>query len=292
MPELDINTLSEILSNTLLPKVFGSIFLILLLAIVKNLINRIIKKQVKSNRAIYKWQRVNANIIYGLAIVFLAIVWLTGIKSFTTFLGLLTAGLAFALKDIVADSAGYLFILIKQPFTVGDRIEINNIKGDVLQFDWFQITLLEVGNWVDAEQSTGRIVFVPMSKVLSEDIYNYSTGFDWIWNELKILVTLESDWKKAKSIITKAIKKEVETHNGDLEKGIKKAMQRHLIEYKNTDPIIYTKVVDSGVELHVRYLVKPKQRRLSEHNFWEKILDKFEKEEDIELAYPTFRYTK
>ncbi|MAH80260.1 MAG: mechanosensitive ion channel protein MscS [Rickettsiales bacterium] len=292
MPELDINTLSEILSNTLLPKVFGSIFLILLLAIVKNLINRIIKKQVKSNRAIYKWQRVNANIIYGLAIVFLAIVWLTGIKSFTTFLGLLTAGLAFALKDIVADSAGYLFILIKQPFTVGDRIEINNIKGDVLQFDWFQITLLEVGNWVDAEQSTGRIVFVPMSKVLSEDIYNYSTGFDWIWNELKILVTLESDWKKAKSIITKAIKKEVETHNGDLEKGLKKAMQRHLIEYKNTDPIIYTKVVDSGVELHVRYLVKPKQRRLSEHNFWEKILDKFEKEEDIELAYPTFRYTK
>ena len=165
MTQLDISLLSDILSATLISKVFGSVVLILLLVTLKNVINRIIKKQVKSNRAIYKWQRVNTNIIYGVAVLFLAIIWLTGIKSLTTFIGIITAALAFALKDIVTDLAGYLFVLAKQPFTIGDRIEIKGIKGDVLQFDWFQITLLEVGNWVDSEQSTGRIIYLPISNI-------------------------------------------------------------------------------------------------------------------------------
>jgi len=292
MTQLDISLLSDILSATLISKVFGSLVLILLLAILKNVINRIIKKQVKSNRAIYKWQRVNTNIIYGVAVVFLAIIWLTGIKSLTTFIGIITAALAFALKDIVTDLAGYLFVLAKQPFTIGDRIEIKGIKGDVLQFDWFQITLLEVGNWVDSEQSTGRIIYLPISNILTENVSNYSAGFDWIWNELIVMVTYESDWKKAKRIIADISKQETLQNNGNLEKALKKAMQKHLIEYKNVDPIVYTKAVDSGIELHLRYLIPPKKKRFSEHLLWEAILDRFDQEDDIEMAYITYRYIK
>ena len=143
--QLNLSQYTEILSTAVLSKLVGSLAIILVLVIIKNIIYRIIKKQIKSNRAIYKWQRVTVNIIYGVAVLFLAIIWLTGIKSLTTFIGIITAALAFALKDIVTDLAGYLFVLAKQPFTIGDRIEIKNIKGDVLQFDWFQIPYLK---WV------------------------------------------------------------------------------------------------------------------------------------------------
>lgn len=284
--------ISNSISTTLVSKILGSIIVVVLTIIIKNIGNQIIKKQFKSNRAIYKWKRISTNTIHTLALISLAIIWLTGIKSFTTFLGILTAGLAFALKDIIADMAGYIFILLKKPIEIGDRVEIGEAKGDILNIDWFQITLLEIGNWVDSDQSTGRLIFVPTATILSGHIYNYSSGFDWIWNEISVLITFESDWKQAKKIMHAIIKKEQDSYNGDLEKGLKKAMQVHLIEFKNTEPIIYTKAVDSGIQLQIRYLVQPKSRRLSEHHFWEKFLETCDKDKTINLAYPTVRHIK
>ena len=95
-----------------------------------------------------------------------------GLRSLGTFLGLLSAGLAIALKDVVASMAGWIFILWRRPFQLGDRIQIGDRAGDVVDLRLFQFTLLEIGNWVDADQSTGRSIHVPNGAVFTEPLFN------------------------------------------------------------------------------------------------------------------------
>ncbi|MFZ0483677.1 MAG: mechanosensitive ion channel domain-containing protein [Desulfobacterales bacterium] len=104
----------------------------------------------------------------------------------------------------------WFFIMSRKPFKVGDRIEIDQITGDVIDIRIFQFSVVEVGNWIDADQSTGRIVQVPNSKVLREALANYQIGFEYIWHEIPVLITFESDWKKAKGLLQKIANDNVE----------------------------------------------------------------------------------
>ena len=89
----------------------------------------------------------------------------------------------------------------KRPFEVGDRIQIGDQKGDVIDQRIFMFTVLEIGNWVDADQSTGRVIHIPNGKIFLETLASYTKGFEYIWNEIPVQVTFESDWRKAKNIL-------------------------------------------------------------------------------------------
>jgi len=143
---------------------------------------------------------------------------------------------------------------------------------------------------VGAEQSTGRIVHVPNSKVLREPLANYHIGFEYIWNEIPVLITFESDWKKAKKFLEKIAVDNVEHLSEGAKEQIRRAAEKYFIFYGALTPIVYTTVKDSGVLLTMRYLVNPRQRRSTEQQIWEAALDAFGKETDIELAYPTTRF--
>src|SRR3989441_12617332 len=110
------------------------------------------------------------------------------------------SGLAIALKDPVTNLAGWIFIVWRRPFEVSDRVEIGGHKGDVIDIRLLQFTLNEIGNWVNADQSSGRIIHIPNGKVFTEPVANYDKGFKYIWNEVPVLVTFESDWRQAKAI--------------------------------------------------------------------------------------------
>ena len=278
------------MSVVTISKLIFSFVLIITLILLKKLIHQVIRKQIKSNKTIYKWKRTSNSVLMLLGLLILGFLWFSSLGSFTAFIGLVTAALAFALRDIVTDLAGYVFVMIRRPFQVSDRIQIGETKGDVLQIEWFQITLLEVGNWVNQDQSTGRIIYMPIGQVLTQTIFNYTAGFDWIWNEISVLMTFESNWEKAKKIILDIIAKQDLEMNQNIEKKLKKAMQHHLIEYSNIKPIVYTNTTDSGINLTVRYLCPPKMRRISEHNFWESLLKTFGTNESLSMAYPTIRH--
>ena len=158
LENFNISNIINSLSITTVSKIFLSFSLIILLIILKKLIHQIIRKRIKSNKTIYKWKRTTNSILLLIGFVCLLLLWFSSFGSFTASLGLITAALAFALRDIVTDLAGYIFVVIRRPFQVSDRIQIGDTKGDVLHIEWFQITLLEVGNWVDNDQSTGRLV--------------------------------------------------------------------------------------------------------------------------------------
>jgi small-conductance mechanosensitive channel len=225
-----------------------------------------------------------------LTIILIGSVWIRAIGQFGTFLGLLTAGIAIAMKDPLTNIAGWLFILARKPFGLGDRIQIGNQAGDVIDLRLFQFTLLEIGNWVDADQSTGRIIHIPNGTVFSQTQSNYSAGFKFIWNEIPILLTFESNWQKAKEILQHIAREHGEKLSAEAEKRVLEASKKYMIFYQYLTPIVYTTVKDSGILLTMRYICDPHRRRSSEHEIWEDVLNEFAKHKEIEFAYPTQRF--
>ena len=238
---------------------------------------------------------IRKNVIYfiNLLIILLIIfIWLQNISSITIFISAVGAGVALALQEVILCTAGWMVILIRRPFEVGDRIEFGGIKGDVIDIQILQTSLLEVGNWVDADQSTGRIVNVPNSSIFKAPNFNYSRGFEYIWNELKVLVTFESDWKKAEEIMLRHALPRAEGMEDIVKRKIKKMSRRYMIHYGHLTPIVYINIKDSGVELTLRYLTDAKKRRVSQDEFCRVILEDFEKEDKVNFAYPTYRIVK
>ena len=173
---------------------------------------------------------------------------------------------------------------------VGDRIEIAQHAGDVIDVRIFQFTLLEIGNWVDADQSTGRMIHVPNGRVLSDVVANYNRGFQYIWNEVAVLVTFESNWREAKAILERIATQHAASVTGEAARQIEEASRQFMIVYNKLTPTVYTSVRDSGVLLTVRYLCDPRQRRTTTEAIWEDILTGFAQRPDIDFAYPTTRF--
>lgn len=169
---------------------------------------------------------------------------------------------------------------------MGDRIQIGDFKGDVVDLRMFQFSILEVGNWVDAEQSTGRIVHVPNGMVFSHPQANYSQGFDYIWNEQQLYISLDSDYKKAKQILQGILEEMFKAEYPQFERALKIAHKEHFITFSQYTPTVYSKIHQRGIQLSLRYLCNPRRRRIYEHQISESILDRFVGEKTIRIVYP------
>ena len=264
--------------------------IVLIISLRRSIINLFILR-LENPKMRYNWQRVTSYTAFVFSIIIIGQIWLDGIGSIVTYLGLVSAGIAIALKDPITNITGWLFILWNRPLDAGDRIQLGEHSGDVIDINLFNFTVMEIGNWVDADQNTGRIIHIPNGKIFTETLANYGKGFEYIFNEIPILITFESDWQEAKSILEKIGKDFGDHPTKAAEKEIKKASQKFLIQDQKLDPVVYTKVADSGVVLTIRYLCTPQHRRDTEQDIWEEILKEFNKNPNIELAYPTIRRT-
>jgi small-conductance mechanosensitive channel len=207
----------------------------------------------------------------------------------TAVLGLAGAGLAIALQDPIVSLVGWFLIAGKFGISVGDRVEINEVKGDVVDIGLLRIAILEVGNWVGAEQSTGRVVFFPNSFIFKSHYFNYSTGSSFIWDEVRITVTYESDWKKAREIIEQVATRASQTFIEAAANSQEQIERQFHIHLGTLTPSVYVSIAESGVDLLLRYLTSIRKRRSTQNQICEEILNAFENARNIDLAYPTRR---
>lgn len=277
------------LSPDTVSKILISAAVILGLVALRLVVLRIVYRRTDDVRIRYNWRKSITYIAVLVGFLVLGRVWFAGFQSLATYLGLLSAGIAIALKDPLVNLAAWVFIVWRRPFTVGDRVEIGSHKGDVIDLRIFQFTLMEIGNWVDADQSTGRVLKIPNGKVFTEMLANYSKGFRYIWNEIPVLITFESNWKKCKEILTEIGARHAEHLTERAAKRVKEASARMMVFYTTLTPTVYTSVKDCGVMLTIRYLCKPRERRGTEQAVWEDILTRFAECDDIDFAYPTMR---
>jgi small-conductance mechanosensitive channel len=271
-------------------KILYSLLILVVFGIIRFAVLKIVWKLTEDPKTRYTWKRTISFIVGFLVLILIASVWIKAISQFGAFLGLLTAGLAIALKDPLTNIAGWIFILTRKPFALGDRVQIGEHKGDVIDIRLFQFTILEIGNWVNAEQSTGRIIHLPNGTIFTSSQANYTTGFKYIWNEISVLVTFESQWELAKTILTDIINKHAESLSKDAEKKIIEASKKYMIFYRYLTPTVYTSVEESGILLTMRFMCDARKRRATEHLVWEDVLREFARHKNIEFAYPTQRF--
>ena len=271
-------------------QILFSILLFIFVWLLRKTVNKFFIDKLEDYKDRYFWNKTLRTATVVLALIVLSRIWFGIFESVGTFIGLLSAGLAIAFKDLLVNIGGWLFITTRKPFKIGDRVQIGDVTGDVIDIRLFQSSVIEVGNWVDADQSTGRIIHIPNGLVFTVWQANYTEGFEYIWDEIPVLLTFESDWKKAKKILTNVVNDKTISLTKEAQRQIKDASKKFMIFYHTLTPIVYTSVKDSGVLLTIRYICQVKKRRGTEEVVWEAILEEFAKHKDIDFAYPTTRY--
>jgi len=276
-------------SSDLLIKGFLTLVIIILFWLLRRWLLKLALQRVTDPKRRYNLQRNSAYFTFFLAFITIVFIWLENASQIATYLGLVSAGLAVALREPLVNLISWTYIIWKRPFNIGDRVQIGSNAGDVIDIDPFQIVLMEIGNWVHADQSTGRIIHVPNSKVLMEPLANYTEEFNFIWNEIDVTITFESDWQKAKKLLQSIADKSSAPVEETEPEILDSERHKYYYFYTHLSPTIYTSIQESGVNLTIRYLCKPRNRRNSEQIIWEEVLRSFDQHTDIQLAYPTLR---
>jgi len=268
----------------------ATVVALILVVVVRWIAARWMSRKLTDPDLVFRARKAATYIATVTFILIITWVWLPFFDDLGTFLGLLSAGLAIALADVFLDLAGWLFIMFRRPFKVGDRIEIHDVAGDVIDIRAFRFTVLEIRNWVDADQSTGRVVHIPNGYLFKYSTANFTEGFFHIWHEIPVLVTFESDWKRAEEILRSALKPvEVDRDVLERQQRIASSTRDYLINFRELRANVYVSTTASGVLLTGRLLVETRSRRAIEDAVWRTLLDAIAAEPTVDLAYPTER---
>ncbi len=254
---------------------------IVIINLIKVICLKLYKKGNNESRSLYLYNQKLQIITSVIMFIFILLVWEDYLKNIMTLISFISAGIAIALRDVIINFFAGIYIKVNKPFILEDRIEINGLKGDVVNIKAASFEILEIGERVNSEQSTGRIIHLPNSVVFNYPIKNYVKAFKYIWHELTIKITLDSDIQKTKDILYDILNKNdiLNDTPAKMENQINSVTTDYRIYYNNLDPIIYTAIVDTHVELYIRYLVHPKKVRTVEDSIWLDVLDAYKNNE-------------
>jgi len=232
---------------------------------------RLLKKSLPDVSIRYKSQK-GVEIIGYLLILFLTISYFTGnIKDFTLAIGLLTAGITITLQELILSIAGSFYIFFVKVYKPGDRVEINGIKGDVIDIDSIYTTMMEIGEWVSSDNYSGRIVKLSNSFVFKGAIYNYSQDFPFVWDEFNLPIRYGSDVELAKNIIINIASESLLEYVNQSINNWKKVVNKYYIEDAQVEPTLAITMTDNWIQFNLRYIVDYKKRRFTKHLLNEKI---------------------
>ena len=263
--------------------IIKTISFFLILTIIKKVGVKILKKIKDSKKEYLYIQKYKLLINITKLIVFL-LLWGKYLESFITLISLISAGFTIALRDLIFNFFSGIYIKIKKPFEIEDRIEINNYKGDVININTLSFEVLEVNNQNFIGQSTGVITHLPNSLIFNHPLRNYNKAFKYIWNEMTFRVPLKCNLSKTKGVIYKIVNSNEVIKNipPKMKNQINNSTSDYRIYYNQYEPIIYTQIVENHIELTVRYLIHPKKARYINSVISNKVLEAYQNEE-IEL---------
>lgn len=264
--------------------ILRTILLFIVLKIISRLLLLIFGKHIKRSKNIFLFHQSLNVFLNILSIILLLTIWYPYLKNISTVISFISAGLTIAIRDIILNLFAGIYIKTSKPFKIEDRISIDGIKGDVVLLNVLSFKMLEVGDRINGEQSSGLIINVPNSFVFSKSLKNYNTAFKYIWDEITIRLNIDCDLDKNKNEIMSIVNNNeiLSSIPKKMKKEIKNASIDYRLYYNHLDPIIYTKVVDKHIELDIRFLVHPKKSRIVEDEIWNNILKKY-KEGKIDI---------
>jgi small-conductance mechanosensitive channel len=263
------------------------VWLVLILLVI-GWIRRILKKRMPDNSLRYKSQK-GIEIMGYFFVVLITITYFTGnIKDFGLAIGLLTAGITITLQELILSIAGSFYIFFVQVYKPGDRIEINGIKGDVIDIDSIYTSMMEIGQWVSSDNYSGRIVKLSNAFVFKGPVYNYSQDFPFVWDEFNLPIRYGSDIELAKSIVISVAQENLSDFVKESMAEWKGVVDKYYIEDAQVDPTLAISLTDNWVQMNLRYIVNYKKRRFTKNLLNEEIGKRIEQSQGkVVLALAT-----
>ncbi|MEX1002843.1 MAG: mechanosensitive ion channel family protein [Crocinitomicaceae bacterium] len=255
---------------------------------------RLLKKKLPEKGSIkYKSQKGVEVIGYILAVL-LTISYFTGsIKDFGLAIGLLTAGITITLQELILSIAGSFYIFFVKVYKPGDRIEINGIKGDVIDIDSIYTTMMEIGEWISSDNYSGRIVKLSNAFVFKGPVYNYSSDFPFVWDEFDLPIRHGSDIELAKTIIIEVAQENLSEYVKDSMQDWKTIVEKYYIEDAQVDPSLAITLTDNWVQFNLRYIVDYKKRRYTKNLLNQEIAKRIQATNGkVTLASATFEIVR
>ncbi|ODS40129.1 mechanosensitive ion channel protein MscS [Candidatus Altiarchaeales archaeon WOR_SM1_SCG] len=246
-----------------------------------------INKQVKDSKSRYHLKKASSIIQVLVIIVSVITLWVKNPQALLVAYGIIAAGIAIALQDVFKNLGGGIAIFLTGIYGIGDRIEINSKYGDVIDIGIFYTTLLELREWVSGDQATGRLTIIPNGQVLSGIVNNYTKDNAFIWDEINIPITYDSDWKGALTKIMGIVKEQTKDITKNAEKEISKIEDKYYLPKRAIEPSIFLKITDNWITFSIRYLAEAKERRMLHNNLNKIILEEIQKSKDIKIASET-----
>lgn len=216
------------------------------------------------------WVRQGIQLVMAVVLVLgLVSIWVTPQTDITTGIGLISAGLAFALQQVVLSMAAYFVILRGDTFGVGDRITLGGVRGDVVKLGFLKTTIMEMGQppavsaadpavWVNSRQYTGRLVTVTNGVIFSEPVYNYTRDFPYLWEEISLPIAYDADRVAAEQILLDAARAHAVVDDPAARRALADMRSRYALSDAGLDPVVYWRLTDNWLELSLRFLVPPR----------------------------------
>lgn len=270
---------------------------VLLGRLARYLADRALRGQRK-NRVAF-WARQGVHLATGVLLLLgLVSIWFDDPTRLTTALGLITAGLAFALQKVVTAVAGYFVILRGKTFNVGDRIVMGGVRGDVVALGFTQTTIMEMGQpppvqnadpamWVKSRQYTGRIVTVSNARIFDEPVFNYTRDFPYVWEELSLPVKYTADRERAERILLESAHQHTVDISSLSDENLQEMQRRYVMKPADTDPKVYYRLTENWLDLTVRFLAHDHGIRELKDRLSRDILHEFQ-QAGIALGSTTF----
>lgn len=234
------------------------------------------------------WTHQGLNLLASVVIVFgLMSIWFSDPARLATAIGLFSAGLAFALQRVVTAFAGYIVILRGNTFTVGDRISMGGVRGDVLSLGFIQTTLMEMGVapgsdagpsvWVKSRQFTGRIVTVSNAKIFDEPVYNYTREFPFIWEEMSVTIRYEDDRMAVERILLQAARHHAVDPAEISTEAARTLERRFELQRLDFEPRVYYRLTPNWLEMNLRIMSRDHGTRAIKDLIAREVLREFDK---------------
>ena len=282
--------LQNLLYDPFVGKIIAATLGIIIINMLVRFTQRTLVVRIKEKNARYGFRRGLTFFGYLIAVLVLAAIFSDQLSSITVALGVAGAGIAFALQEVIASVAGWIALSFGQFYTVGDRVQLGGIKGDVIDIGVLRTTLMEIGEWVKGDQYNGRIVRIANSFVFKEPVYNYSADFPFVWDEITVPIKYGSDHVLARKIIQDAAAATVSEYSTLAQQTWRRMLKKYMIEEASVEPMVTLVANDNWMEFTLRYLVDFKKRRGTKDLLFTKILDAVVASEGrVSMASATFQ---
>lgn len=279
-------------------KFFITLGIIIIVILLNKLVRHVSKKMTKNEKKRYWIREISSYVFVFLAICAVFYTWFNALEGLMAAFSVILGLTVIALRDLFMNAAGFFYIKTKRPFSVGDRIEIDGYTGDVVDVDFLQFSIAEVGNWLHSTNHTGRVVFIANKEVFDKSLANFTKNFPYIWKDLQVTISYESNEKKLmeimKNIGTDILKEIVEEDQKDPKqnKYLEKLGRRIQLFDGSVLPKVHVAVDLNGINVILRYIVPYRKGTFYETKIWERLLDEIKKENDIELTVNTFKIVR